>query len=109
MVFVDNLHLQSNTYERCLQILKGQLNYYKFRIRYTSYKIYSYYSTQKIFVGFFIDSVQMTLEIKKGKKKKIHNLCLEILQKEKNSLRLPASVIGNFEFTIHPLQNLFLL
>ena len=48
----------------------------------------------------------MTLEIKKEKKKKIHNLCLEILQKEKNSLRLPASVIGNFEFTIHPTKSI---
>ena len=30
-----------------------------------------------------IDSVQMTLKITEDKKKKIHNLCLKILQKEK--------------------------
>ena len=53
--------------------------------------------TQRItFLGFVIDSVQMILEITEEKKSKIHNLCLEILQKEKITLRTLASVIGNF-------------
>ena len=53
--------------------------------------------TQRItFLGFVIDSVQMTLEITEEKKSKIHNLCLETLQKEKNTLWTLASAIGNF-------------
>ena len=53
--------------------------------------------TQRItFLGFVTDSVQMTLEITEEKKNKIHNLCLEILQKEKITLRILASVISSF-------------
>ena len=48
------------------------------------------------FLGFVIDSVQITLEITVGKKNKIHNLPLQILQKEKITLHILASVIGNF-------------
>ena len=39
----------------------------------------------------------MTLEIREEKKNKIHNLCLEILQKEKITFRTLAGVIENFE------------
>ena len=53
--------------------------------------------TQRItFLGFVIDSDQMTVEITEEKKNKIHNLCVEIFQKEKNTLCTLASVIGNF-------------
>ena len=67
--------------------------------------------TQRItFLGFVIDSVQMTLEITEEKKSKIHNLCLETLQKEKITLWTLASVIGNFvaSFPAVPLGPFFL-
>ena len=52
--------------------------------------------TQRItFLGLIIDSVQMTLEITEEKKNKIHNLCLEILQKEKITLQALASVFAS--------------
>ena len=48
--------------------------------------------TQRInFLGFIIDSVQMTLETVE-KKDKFHNLCLEILQKENLAILLLASL-----------------
>ena len=66
--------------------------------------------TQRItFLGFVIDSVQMTLEITEEKKSKIHNLCLETLQKQKNTLWTLASAIGNFvaSFPAVPLGPFF--
>ena len=67
--------------------------------------------TQRItLLGFVIDSIQMTLEIPEEKKNKIHNLCLEILQKEKITLRTLASVIGKFvtSFPAVPLDLFFI-
>ena len=51
----------------------------------------------------------MTLEITEEKKSKIHNLCLETLQKEKITLWTLASVIGNFvaSFPAVPLGPFF--
>ena len=51
----------------------------------------------------------MTLEITLDKKYKIHNLFLEILQKEKITLRTLATVIGNFvaSFPAVPLGPFF--
>ena len=66
--------------------------------------------TQRItLLGFVIDSIQMTLKIPEEKKNKIHNLCLEILQKEKITLRTLASVIGKFvtSFPAVPLDLFF--
>ena len=68
-------------------------------------------STQRItFLGFVIDSVEMTLEITEAKKNKIHNLCLETLLKEKITLCKRASVIGNFvvSFPAVPLNQFFI-
>ena len=70
----------------------------EFRIHYTSCKIYSYSNTKNNRLVFVIDFVQITLEITVEKKNKIHNLCLEILQKEKNILHTLASVIVLFCF-----------
>ena len=52
----------------------------------------------------------MTLEITEKKKNKIHNLCLEIFQKEKITLRALGSVIGDFvaSFPAVPLGPLFI-
>ena len=52
---------------------------------------------------------RITYKITEEKKNKIHNLCLEILQKEKITLRTLASVIGNFvaSFSAVPLGPFF--
>ena len=50
----------------------------------------------------------MTLKITVGKKNKVHNLCLEILEKEKISLRTLASAIGNFVASYGPFGTTFL-
>ena len=87
------------------QHCKHNLVITKFRIHFTSHKINFYYNTT--FLGFVIDSVPMTLKIKVGKKNKVHNLCLEILQKEKISLRTLASAIGNFVASYGPFGTTF--
>ena len=97
VVFVDDSYLQGNTYKACLHNIENTIELLR-NLGITIHPTKSILTTtQRIaFLGFVIDSVQMTLEITEEKKNKIHNLCLEILQKEKITLRTLASVIGNF-------------
>ena len=85
MVFVDDSYLQGNTHEACLHNIESTIELLQdlgFNIHSAKFILTP---TQRIkFLRFVIDSVQMTLEITEEKKNKIHNLCLEILQKEKN-------------------------
>ena len=94
MVFVDNSYLQGNTYKACLHNIENTMELLR-NLGFTIHATKSLLNpTQRItFLGFVIDSDQMTVEITEEKKNKIHNLCVEIFQKEKNTL---ASVIGNF-------------
>ena len=97
VVFVDDSYLQGNTYKACLHNIENTIELLQ-NLWFTTHPTKSILTpTQRItFLGFVTDSVQMTLEITEEKKNKIHNLCLEILQKEKITLRTLASVIGNF-------------
>ena len=97
VVFVDDSYLQGNTKEACLHNIASTIEL----LQNLGFSIHSakfiLTPTQRIkFLGFVIDSVQMTLEITKEKKNKVHNFCLEIFQKEKITLRTLASVIDNF-------------
>ena len=83
-VFVGDSYLQGNTYKACLHNIKNTIELLQ-NLGFTRHPTKSILTpTQRItFLGFVIDSVQMTLEITEEKKSKIHNLCLETLQKEK--------------------------
>ena len=85
MVFVDDSYLQGNTYKACLNNTENTIELLQ-NLGFTIQPTKSILTPTKriAFLGFVIDSVQMTLEITEEKKNKIHNLCLEILQKEKN-------------------------
>ena len=87
VVFVDDSYLQGNTYKACLHNIENRIELLQI-LGFTIHPTKSILTpTQRItFLGFVIDSVQMTLEITEEKKSKIHNLCLETLQKEKNTL-----------------------
>ena len=111
MVFVDDSYLQGNTKEAYLHNIASTIEL----LQNLGFSIHSakfiLTPTQRIkFLGFVIDSVQMTLEITEEKKNKNHNLCLEILQKEKITLRTLAGVIGSFvaSFPAVPLGPFFL-
>ena len=84
VVFVDDSYLQVNTYKACLHNIEGTIKLLQ-NLGFTIHPAKSSLTpTQRItFLGSVIDSVQMILEITEEKKNKIHNLCLEILQKEK--------------------------
>ena len=110
VVFVDDSYLQGNTYKACLHNIENTIELLQ-NLGFTIHPTKSILTpTQRItFLGFVIDSVQMTLEITEEKKNKIHNLHLEILQKEKITLWTLASVIGNFvaSFPAVPLGPFF--
>ena len=98
VVLADNSYLQGNSYKACFHTIE-LLQSLGFTIHPTKSILTP---TQRItFLGFVTDSVQMALEITEEKKNKIHNLCLEILQKEKITLQTLASVIGNFLASFH--------
>ena len=105
-VFIDDSYLQGNTYEASLHNIESTielLQNFGFAIH---LKKSILTPTQKItFIGFVIDSVQMTLEITEEKENKIHKLFLAILQKGRITLPTLASVIGNFvaSFPVVPL------
>ena len=102
MVFANDSYLQGNIYKACLHNIENTIELLQ-NLGFTIHPTKSILTpTQRItFLGFVTDSVQMTLEITEEKKNKIHNLCLEILQKEKITLRTLASVIGNFFASFH--------
>ena len=102
VVFVDDSYLQGNTYKACLNNTENTIELLQ-NLGFTIQPTKSILTPTKriAFLGFVIDSVQMTLEITEEKKNKIHNLCLEILQKEKITLQTLASVIGNFLASFH--------
>ena len=110
VVVVDDSYLQGNTFKSCLHHIENTMELLQ-NLGFTIHPIKSILTpTQRItFLGFVIDSVQMNLEIAEQKKNKICNLCLEILQKEKITLRTLASVIGNFvaSFPAVPLGPFF--
>ena len=111
VVFVDDSHLQGNTYKACLHTIENTVELLQ-NLGFTIHPTKSILTPTQIiaFLGFVIDSVQMTLEITEEKKNKNHNLCLEILQKEKITLRTLAGVIGSFvaSFRAVPLGPFFL-
>ena len=111
MVFANDSYLQGNTYKACLHNIESTIEILQ-NLGFTIHPTKSILTpTQRItFLGFVTDSVQMTLEITEEKKNKIHNLCLEILQKEKITLRTLASVIRKFvaSFPAVPLDPFFI-
>ena len=94
VVSVDDSYLQGNTYEACLHNIESTIELLK-NLGFTPHptKSISFLTSRINFVGFITDSVQMNLEITEEKKNKIYNFCLEILQKEKITLRTLASVM----------------
>ena len=91
-MFVDKSYLQGNTYEGCSYNIQKTIELLM-NLGFTIHPIKAIFLG---FLGLFIDLVQITLEITEEKKNKIHNLCLEILRKEKNTLRKLAGVIEHF-------------
>ena len=74
VVFFDVSYLQSNTYEACLHNTESTIELL-LNLRSTIHSTKSVLTlAQKItFLGFVIDSVQITLEMTEEKKNKIHN------------------------------------
>ena len=75
--FVDDSYLPVNTYKARLHYIENTIELLQ-NLGFTIHPTKSTLTpTQRTFLGFVIDSVQMTLETAEEKKNKIHNLCLE--------------------------------
>ena len=87
VVFVDDSYLQVNNYKAFLRNIESTIELLQ-NLGFTIHPTKSILTpTQRVtFLGFVIDSVQMSLETTEEKKRKIYNLCLEILQNKKTNL-----------------------
>ena len=87
VVFVDDSYLQGNNYKALLRNIENTIEL----LQNSGFTIHPTKSvltpTQRItFLGYVIDSFQMSLETTEERKRKIYNLYLEILQNEKINL-----------------------
>ena len=96
VVYVNDSCLQDDDYEDCLS---NVLNTTKI-LRSLGFTILpeksKFIPTQRItFLGFILNSVQMTITLTLEKKEKILNLCHDILKEDVVTIRFLSKLIGN--------------
>lgn len=110
VVYVDDSYLQGDTYQACMVNILDTVNL----LRGLGFTIHAEKSVliphQKItFLGFVLNSVDMTITLTMEKKQKILNLCKYLLSADKETIRYIAKVIGNIVafFPVVPFGKLF--
>ena len=110
VVYVDNSYLQGDSYESCLKNVNDTI----IMLRSLGFTIHPERSvltpTQNlIYLGFIINSKDMTLKLTEEKKQRIYDLCTKLSEKSKPTIRFVAQVIGNVvaSFPAVPLGPLF--
>ena len=88
VVHVDNFYLQGESYESCLK----NVNYAIIMLRSLGFTIHSENSILKptqslICLGFIIHSEDMTLKLTEEKKQNIYDLCTNLFEKSKPTIR----------------------
>ena len=110
VVSVDNYYLQGDSYESYLKNVNDTI----IMLRSLGFTIHPEKSLLKptknlIYLGFIIDSKDMTLKLTEEKKPKIYDLCTKRFEKSKPTIQFVAQVIGNVvtSFPAVPLGPLF--
>ena len=76
------------------------------RLSYTPKKVYIHVSAQKIvFLGFEIDTLNMTLTLTTNKKENIRNIAAALLLKQSCSIRTLASFLSNIVSSFEAVPN----
>ena len=109
-VYVDDSYLQGDTYSECQQNVHDTIEL----LLSLGFTIHPDKSVLKptqviIFLGFVINSVEMTITLTTEKKEKIKELCECMLQNNKLSIRDVAKLIGNLvaAFEAVPMGQLY--
>ena len=96
VVYVDDSYLQGDDYEDCFSNVLNTIEI----LRSLGFTIHpdksKFIPTQCItFLGFILNSVQMTITLTLEKKEKILNLCHDILKEDVVTIRFLSKLIGN--------------
>ena len=106
VIYVDDSYLQGDSYESCLKNLNDTI----IMLRSLGFTIHPENSVLKptqnlIYLGFIINSKDMTFTLTEEKKQNIYDLCTKHFEKSKPTIRFVAQFIGNIvaSFTAVPL------
>ena len=96
VVYVDDSYLEDDDYEDCFSNVLNTIEI----LRSLGFTIHTekskFIPTQCItFLGFILNSVQMTITLTLEKKEKILNFCHEILKEDVVTIRFLSKIIGN--------------
>ena len=96
VVYVDNSYIQGGSYESCLKNVNDTI----IVLRSLGFTIHTKKSVLKptqnlIYLGFIINSKDMTLKLTEENKQKIYDLCTKYSEKSKPTIRLVEQIIGN--------------
>ena len=106
VIYVDDSYLQGDSYESCLKNLNDTI----IMLRSLGFTIHPENSVLKptqnlIYLGFIINSKDMTFTLTEEKKQNIYDFCTKHFEKSKPTIRFVAQFIGNIvaSFTAVPL------
>ena len=96
VVYVDSSYLQGDSYKSCF----NNVNDTKIMLRSLGFTIHPEKSVLKptqnlIYIGFIINSTDMTLKSTEEKKQNIYDLCTKLFEKSKPTIQYAAQVIGS--------------
>ena len=95
--YIDDSYLQSTTFEECEENVQDTVNLFTKLGFVVNFEKSMLIPCQKVeFLGFELDSVQMTVKVTAKKRQKIIDLCTKIRGKNFARIREIASLIGKF-------------
>ena len=110
VVYIDDSYLQGQTYEQCKLNVMITVRVL-IALGFTIHPIKSILDPvrEMVFVGFVINSVDMTLRITEEKRMKIKKLCLSLLHDKEATIKQVSRVVGNLVATTEavPLSPLY--
>ena len=95
VVYVDDTYLQRDTYQTCMKNVIDTINMLR-SLGFTIHAEKSVFPQQEItFLGFVLNSIDMSITLTLEKKQKNFELCADVLSGESHLIRYIAKVIGN--------------
>ena len=93
---MDDSYLQGSTKEKCLENVHDTIVLLQ-SLGFTIHPDKSIFepAQKNTFLGFIIDSITMTITLTTEKKEKISNICQDLIESKKPTIRSLAKVIGN--------------
>lgn len=93
--FIDDCYLQGQTYEECMNSVQETVNIFE-SLGFVIHEEKAVLTPCKKlkYLGFWLDSESMTISLPDDKKMKIRNMCLDVKQKRKVTIRQLAQLIG---------------